>query len=485
MARKTGSRADRETLRRQMQSLGADIEAIAEEMQRRFGFRPREAFRHAHGWSQEETAERCNAATGDDRGSFNGTRVSEYERWPFTGRRPTPTVLAALARVYGTTPRRLTDYDDLAAMPARERPALEGPPPASELVDLPPSGATYPQQDDSLEALTEQDVVMAAADQASQFGEWAETTNVGPVTLAHIEDSTRRIAHEYLSAAPMPLFMRTMLLGKRVFRLLQGRQQPDQTRELYLAAGRLYGLLAWMSGDLGYLGEAEAQGRTAWLCAELADHNGLRAWVLATQSKTAFWDGRQREAATLARRGLTISPASTAAVMLACQEADAWAELGAADEARSALRTAEHARDHLQEPDDIGGLFSCGPARQSNYAASVNLRLGNPAKAIQLTQTALDYLDQGDPRSYGTVGQVHICAVRAHIMADQLDGAAAALVPVLAIPPEQRLDPLTRRMREVGRALVTPRLHGSSEARALQGQVEDFCAASLPAQLPA
>jgi len=240
-----------------------------------------------------------------------------------------------------------------------------------------------------------------------------------------------------------------------------------------------------MSGDLGYLGEAEAQGRTAWLCAELADHNGLRAWVLATQSKTAFWDGRQREAATLARRGLTISPASTAAVMLACQEADAWAELGAADEARSALRTAEHARDHLQEPDDIGGLFSCGPARQSNYAASVNLRLGNPAEAIQLTQTALDYLDQGDPRSYGTVGQVHICAVRAHIMADQLAGAAAALVPVLAIPPEQRLDPLIRRMREVGRALVTPRLHGSSEARALQGQVEDFCAASLPAQLPA
>jgi hypothetical protein len=326
---------------------------------------------------------------------------------------------------------------------------------------------------------------MAAADQASTFGEWAETTNVGPVTLAQIEDATRRIAHEYLTAAPMPLFMRTMLLGKRVFRLLQGRQQPDQTRELYLAAGRLYGLLAWMSGDLGYLGEAEAQGRTAWLCAELADHNGLRAWVLATQSKTAFWDGRRREAATLARRGLTISPASTAAIMLACQEADAWAELGAADEARSALLTADQAREHLHEPDDIGGLFSCGPARQSNYAASVNLRLGRPADAIQLTQDALDHLDQGGPHGYGTIAQVHICAVRAHIMADQLDGAAAALAPVLAVPPEQRLDPLTRRMREVGRALVTHRLNGSPIARALQGQVEDFCTASLPAQLPA
>jgi hypothetical protein len=282
----------------------------------------------------------------------------------------------------------------------------------------------------------------------------------------------------------MPLFMRTMLLGKRVFRLLQGHQPPDQTRELYLAAGRLYGLLAWMSGDLGYLGEAEMQGRTAWLCAELADHNGLRSWVLATQSKTAFWDGRRREAAAYARRGLTLSPSGTAAVMLACQEADAWAELGAAEEARAALRAAEEARERVHESDDIGGLFSCGPFRLSNYAASVNLRLGDPAGAIQLTEAALGYLDRGDPRAYGTVAQVHICAVQAHVLADHLDGATAALTPVLAIPPAQRLDPVTQRMREVGRALVAPRLRGSSAARALQGQVEDFCAASLPAQLP-
>jgi transcriptional regulator with XRE-family HTH domain len=484
MARKTGSKADRQTLRRQMLTLGAGVEAIAEEMQRRFGFRPREAFRHAHGWSQEEAAEQCNRASGDDRASFNGTRISEYERWPFAGRRPTLPVLTVLARAYGTVMRRLVDYDDLAAMPVRDRPALEGPPAVAEVVELLPVGSMDSQQDGSLEARTEQEVVMAAADQASEFGEWAETTNVGPVTLAQLEDATRRIAREYLISAPLPLFMRTMLLGKRVFRLLQGHQQPDQTRELYLAAGRLYALLSWMSGDLGYLGEAEVQGRTAWLCAELADHDGLCAWVLVTQSKTAFWDGRGREAAALARRGLELPRSGTAGVMLACQEADAWADLGAADEARAALHLADEAREHAQEPDDIGGLFSCGPARQSNYAASVNLRLGDPAAAIRLTQTALSYLDRGDPRAYGTVAQVYICAVRAHVMADQLDGAADALTPVLAIPPEQRLDPVTRRMREVGRALVEPRLRGSSAARALQGQVEGFCAASLPAQLP-
>src|SRR5690348_17141459 len=112
MVRKTGSKAERDALRREMQALGAGFESVADEMQRRFGFRPREAFRHAHGWSQEEAAERCNVATGDDTAGLNGTRISEYERWPFSGRRPTLAVLTTLAKAYGTEPQRLTDHAD-------------------------------------------------------------------------------------------------------------------------------------------------------------------------------------------------------------------------------------------------------------------------------------------------------------------------------------------------------------------------------------
>jgi transcriptional regulator with XRE-family HTH domain len=175
MARKTGSKADRGTLRRNMQTLGADIEAVAEEMQRRFGFRPREAFRHAHGWSQEETAERCNAVTGDDRASFTDTRISEYERWPVTGRRPTLTVLTALARVFGTAARRLVDYDDLAAMPARDRPALEGPASGADVVELLPVGGADTERSDSLDALTEQE-----GHQSSENGQRPPTSARSP-----------------------------------------------------------------------------------------------------------------------------------------------------------------------------------------------------------------------------------------------------------------------------------------------------------------
>lgn len=137
-----------------------------------------------------------------------------------------------------------------------------------------------------------------------------------------------------------------------------------------------------MSSDLGQLHDADTQGRTAWLCAELAGHNDLRAWVLSTRSKVAFWHGRLRDAINFARRGAAYDTTGTV-VLLACQEADAWSELGAQDEALAALARSEDARGAMAGRDEIGGIFACQPARQENYAAAVQLRLGRPVDALR------------------------------------------------------------------------------------------------------
>ena len=50
---KAGSKAERDALRQEMLVGGCSLELIATEMERRWGFRPREAYRHAHGWSQD------------------------------------------------------------------------------------------------------------------------------------------------------------------------------------------------------------------------------------------------------------------------------------------------------------------------------------------------------------------------------------------------------------------------------------------------
>jgi hypothetical protein len=55
------------------------------------------------------------------------------------------------------------------------------------------------------------------------------------------------------------------------------------------------GLLAKASHDLAEPYAAMAQARTAYLCADNTDHDGLRAWLRGLQSLIAYWAGRTRK----------------------------------------------------------------------------------------------------------------------------------------------------------------------------------------------
>src|SRR6266545_3092861 len=130
---RTPSKAEVGQLRRRMRALGATTDAIAAELARRYGMRPRQAYRLARGWDQAEAAAEYNDLvqrlgpehTGRD--SMTPSRVSEYERWPTSGRRPSPYVLRTFAELYPTTVERLLDHADLEALSADERAALTAP----------------------------------------------------------------------------------------------------------------------------------------------------------------------------------------------------------------------------------------------------------------------------------------------------------------------------------------------------------------------
>lgn len=598
---KTGSKAERDALRQEMLVSGCSLELIATEMQRKWGFRPREAHRHAHGWSQDEVAARFTEVAerlGGDRGRSDtgravppaapmiGTRIGEYERWPSGGRRPSPYVLTVLATVLGTTVERLLDYDDHKHLPDQERTVLAAvlaassppvppgtarrdppPPPArsfptagdparpvravqtmaggrtgelgtvarrpagrglpapsaaaaaelspalSQTVRLPqrvPRPVPPPLSEAALIAVamdpaapdaasaarrhrrdrllsgtpenlpSEEEVIMDAAGQSAEFGEWAEATNVGSTTLEQLEEDVRRIAHGYLKAPPLPLMLSTLRVRNRVFTLLEGRQHPSQTRELYLIAGRLCGLLAWMAGDVGRHSEAETQARTGWLCAELADADGLRAWIRATQSKSAFWDGRVRESARLAEDGLRYGSTDTAGVLLASLNARAWAKLGNAESAHSALDVAQDRRDRAGE-DEVGGLWGFSEAQQYYLAGTTHLYLNEPDEALAAANRAVWLYDVGDPaqRFYGAEMIALIDAATAHVQAGDLEGAQEKLTAVLALPPEQRLDTFTARLGEMRDVLRRSKHAISKPAAEIQRQIEDFRSGAL------
>jgi len=202
-------------------------------------------------------------------------------------------------------------------------------------------------------------------------------------------------------------------------------------------------------------------------------------------SKIYLWDQRFEEAAAAAARGVAEGPAGSAAVMLARQEADAWAEIGAHQQARAALTKATQARQ-TADTDSVGGLFACGVIREHNYTGAVLLRVGQPADAIGHAEVALNEARRDQSAAYGTMAQLRIWAAAAHLSASSVDGAAEVLRPVLALPAEQRLDTLVRRLRDVGRLIVgDAAIRTSAPARELHAAITEFCASGSTRQLPA
>ncbi|MGW1198388.1 helix-turn-helix domain-containing protein [Streptomyces sp. NPDC002536] len=460
-----------------MTVVGCPRAEIASEMRARFAFRPREAWRHAFGWTLQETADRINEAGSGSSGvvAADASLVGKWEKWPGpSGRRPTIAVLAALSEMYECSIDQLLDLDDRRAMPETERLVLTRATARSTA-----AGTPDPEPALRLEPVGTQ-LLHAAAEESANWATWAEATNVGDIAIEQLMADARTLSEDYLTGHPAHVFIQTRKLRDRTFDLLQGRQHPRQACDLYVVAGYLCTLLAWMSSDLGQLRDAETHGRTAWLCAELAGHAELSAWVLSTRSKIAFWDGRLRDAIGYAQRGSACRPQGTVAVLLASQEADAWAELGSTDEARSALARANDARDHIRGEDEIGGLFSCPEARRANYAAAVFTRAGDAHRALEEADNAL----RSQPaHSYGTSAQIHIARASAFLLLDSPDGTADAVAPVLSLAPEHRLEPVMRRMRELATTVVHSCHPRARSAVRLREEIDAWCETTAPQHL--
>src|SRR5690606_10542126 len=145
------------------------------------------------------------------------------------------------------------------------------------------------------------------------------------------------------------------------------------------------GMLAKASHDLAEPHAAMTQARTAFLCADNADHNGLRAWLRGLQSLVSYWAGRPQESVRYAQQGAAFSPGNSTTVWLPMNEARAWAALGNADKARAAILRAEEAWDEVQpdDLDELGGMCTFTRSRQLYYAAESLSLLPNEGREAE------------------------------------------------------------------------------------------------------
>ncbi|MGH4019658.1 MAG: hypothetical protein ACRDT0_10580 [Pseudonocardiaceae bacterium] len=302
-------------------------------------------------------------------------------------------------------------------------------------------------------------VIAVSADKARDFLTRIEATNVGAETIDQFFDDLRRLVVAYLQQ-PLPTLLGELVNTQdRAFVLLEGRQRPDQTRDLYLVAGITCGLMAMASRDLGATHDAMTQARTGYACADNAGHDGLRAWIRGLQANIAYWAGRCDEAVRYAELGADAAQRSrsSAAVLLASGEARTLGALNRLEEAHAAVGRAADARDRVQpdELDVLGGLCDFIRPNQLNYAAEA-LSWGGAAVAGHAERFALESLEaytsyQGG--SFRNESTARCALAVARVTQREVDGAAEALAPVLALPAPQRDHTIVTAVERVRTAL--------------------------------
>ncbi|WP_350280890.1 hypothetical protein [Kribbella sp. HUAS MG21] len=326
------------------------------------------------------------------------------------------------------------------------------------------------------------DDLVDAGDESIALLSFAEQSNVGELTVEQLHADIERIAQSYLRMPIRPLFEKSRAIRDRAFALLAGNQSPRQSRDLYSAAGWAITLLGWMSVDLGRPDIAEGHTRTAWACAEAADHDVLRGWIRATQHTAAFWQEDFSRAAAYAEDGLRYS-AGTARLFLASAASVDLARAGRTDKARDLL---DVARTLAVRPADSepGGVFLCTPERAEGVWADTHLAFGDPRRTAEHADHSVAQFETAPyaVRNSGSERMARLQQAKARLLLGELDGAVEAVEPVLALPPEYRVRPLVHRLAEVA-ALTAPYLR-SPKGRLLRDRIAEFTQQpGLPARL--
>lgn len=258
------------------------------------------------------------------------------------------------------------------------------------------------------------------------------------------------------------------------------RQQPAQTRDLYLIAGIASGLMAKASHDLGAPHDAMTHARTGYACADNAGHDGLRAWTRGLQALITYWSGRLEDSVLYTQLGAEAAARSrgTAGVWLASSEARSLAALNRLEDAHNALVRATEARDRVQpdELDSLGGLCTFSRPRQLYYAADA-LVWGGETEANHTERLALEALDAyadapDEDRAFGDESGTRSALAVARVLLREIDGAAEALAPVLELPPPKRIHGIVtsvEHVRSALRAVEDPGRDATDLAVAIEG----------------
>ena len=350
---------------------------------------------------------------------------------------------------------------------------------------LPPSG---PAPDAS--AIRRE--VLMAAHEGSEHAERAEQRGIGEATLEQFRADVVSLSAQYLTGETFELFLAMRRVRNRIAEALGRRQWPRDAAELYLLAGCLSALMAAAATNLGYPEAAEELIRSGSAYATIIGHRPLMARLRLCAAYAAYWNGRPRDSAELARAGLQFLAGGQSTAQLHLFAGLAAARLGDAGSGARAIAAARAARERDQpergdELLEIGGEFGFSRATQLYYAGFILSESGRGEAARELENAVARYEAGPGPgeqhsRKCEMLARAELALAR--LRAGALDAAADALAPVLALAPATRTAVQGQRLSVIGAELAQPIYRGSAPAREL-GEALTCFARDLPGRLPA
>ena len=301
-------------------------------------------------------------------------------------------------------------------------------------------------------------------------------TSIGEDVIQQIEQATLSLAESHTRAPARKLLNQVMPLHQRVRSLLEGRLRLSQQRELYRIESLLLSHACLLLGDLNENARAERYGMAGLAFAREAGSD--QAVAMTMLAKTFRWQKRLTESMDMARRGFACSPDVPIRVQLASQEANAAALLGDEVRARSALARAERAAESVT-PDSGLSAWSFPLTRQAVFAQSVAAQIGDADAVLQAASVADAAWSAGAPMVSANWAQIRVSAGIAHLLKGSLDGAAAEVEPVLALPSSMRVATVTAYTERLRRRLEQPRYNGAAGVRELSERLAQFNADAL------
>lgn len=402
--------------------------------------------------------------TQEDLATALSVERSTIGRWELGATEPQPYLRPKLARLLSISPDEL---EDLLSPATATVTARQSPPAAPVRTET---------EGDDLDALT-----TTAAQESMRFLRQMTQDRASSDLLDHLRWEISRLAVDYVHTPVRVLFRDLVEARDAIFELLDRRQQTQHLWDLYFLGGAACVLLAHASQNSGNLRPAVKQLRTAWACADMVDHNPLRAWVRGTAALIDEWSLHQSQAVESARQASRFPASGESHMRLVAIEARSAARMGDRPRSCEALERVRSLQEAASGNDsdevvELGGLLSFPRAKQHYYIGSTYGLLGEHEAAEQHAQAAITMYENGpaEQRSYGDEALAHLDIVNARLSTRDLDGAAAALAPVLALPGNHRIRQLGTALKRTRTLLNTPQLARNSVCQDLLNQLSDY-----------